>query len=110
VNETTSKTRKSPQETLRAVVQSEAALARRAIATQADGRWLEDVRGRLPPTWARVSSVALALDVSSATVRGWVEAGYVVAVDYAVRPERAAWNIYVPSVLEFLKTRQGGKQ
>jgi hypothetical protein len=90
-------------------VQSEEQLAKRAIATQADGRWLEDVKTKLPPTWARVSTVAVALDVSSATVRGWVESGYVVAVDYAVRQERAAWNIYVPSVIEFLRTRQGGK-
>jgi hypothetical protein len=92
------------------VLEKEAILAKHSIATQANLAWLEEVRGRLPQTWAKVSTVALALDLSSATVRGWVEAGYVIAVDYAVRRERAAWNIYVPSVLDFLKTRQGGKQ
>lgn len=101
--------RMSPKETLRAVVQSEMALAKKAIATQADGRWLEEIKGRLPTTWARVSTVAIALDISSATVRAWVEQGLVVAVDYATRQERAAWNVYVPSVIEFLRTRQGGK-
>jgi hypothetical protein len=104
------KARRTPKELMKTVLASEAILAKQAIAMQANMAWLEEVKGRLPPTWAKVSTVALALDLSSATVRGWVEAGYVIAVDYAVRRERAAWSIYVPSVLEFLKTRQGGKQ
>jgi hypothetical protein len=104
------KQRTSPREAFRAVVQSEMALAKQAIATQADCRWLEDIKSRLPATWAKVSLVALTLDISSATVRAWVEQGLVIAVDYAARQERAAWTIYVPSLLEFLRKRQGGKQ
>jgi hypothetical protein len=38
------------------------------------------------------------------------EAQEIVAVDYAARGERAAWNIYVPSVFEFLRRRQGGRR
>lgn len=105
----TTQERKSPAEQTRTVIQSEIALAKRAIETQANTAWLEEIKGRLPPTWARVSTVAIALDVSSATVRGWCEAGCVIAVDYAARSERAAWNIYVPSVIEFLRSRQGGR-
>lgn len=99
--------RKSTAEQTRAVLQSEMALGRGETFTPA---WLNEVKARLPPTWARVSTVALALDVSSATVREWCEAGCVVAVDYAARAERAAWNIYVPSVIEFLRKRQGGRK
>jgi hypothetical protein len=64
----------------------------------------------LPSTWAKVSTVAIALDVSAATIRELAEAQEIVAVDYAARGERAAWNIYVPSVFECLRRRQGGRR
>jgi hypothetical protein len=77
---------------------------------EADQRWIEEVKARLPSTWAKVSTVAIALDVSAATIRELAEAQEIVAVDYAARGERAAWNIYVPSVFEFLRRRQGGRR
>jgi hypothetical protein len=100
--------RKSPAEQLRVVNEAELRLAARP-AVQPDQRWLDDIRARLPSTWAKVSTVAIALDVSCATVRQLAESQDIIAVDYAARGERAAWNIYVPSVFEFLKKRQGGR-
>lgn len=99
--------RKTVAETTRFVLDAEARQAK--AAPQADPPWLADLRGRLPATWAKVSDVALALDVSCTTVREWVAAQEIVAVDYAVRSARAAWTIYVPSVLDFVRKRTGGR-
>ena len=98
----------SPAEQTKTVLRTEQVLQERGH--QVEATWLADIRARLPTTWARVSTVALACDVSSSTVRMWVETRQVVAVDYAARPERAAWNLYVPSVLEFLAAREGGRK
>lgn len=101
--------RKTQTEMTRVVNASELRLAAQKPTPAPDQKWLEDIRGRLPTTWAKVSTVAIALDVSCATIRQLAESQSIVAVDYAARGERAAWNIYVPSVLEFLAKRQGGR-
>lgn len=100
--------RVSQAEMTRVVNENELRLAAQTPA-QVDQRWVEDIKGRLPTTWAKVSTVAIALDVSCATVRQLAESRQIVAVDYAARGERAAWNIYVPSVVDFLRKRQGGR-
>lgn len=102
-------TRATQAEQTRTVLRTETALLERG-EKPAEPRWLADIRARLPTTWARVSTVALACDVSSTTVRAWVETRQIIAVDYAAREERAAWNIYVPSVIAFLASREGGRK
>ncbi len=68
--------------------------------------------------FAGVADVASAAEVSQELVRQWCDAGYIEAVDVGAHPRRgkgrgrtkAAWRIFVPSVVEFFGKRVGGVQ
>jgi hypothetical protein len=92
--------------TAKAVIQNELRIAKQPAGDEPD--WIKDIRGRLPTTWARTVTVAIALDLSCLTILELCEAEEIVGIDYS-KGEKSAWLIYVPSVIEFLRRRQGGR-
>jgi hypothetical protein len=72
------------------------------------GNALEDIRRRLPGSWAGMSAVAVACDVSVSLVDDWRLQGLVQWMDLGCA-ERPYYRIYIPSLLDFLKTRIGGR-
>ena len=95
-------------EVTRMVNQSELRLAAQQPRPP-DQKWIEDIKARLPTTWAKVSTVAVALDVSCQTIRELAESEQIIGIDYCTG-DSARWLIYVPSVFEFLLRRQGGRR
>lgn len=73
-----------------------------------DERIADAIQRRLGPgEFATTCDVAAAANVSMDTVRGWISARHVQAVNVA-RVGRPIWRIHVASVIEFYLRRSAG--